>query len=145
MPKKPRVVLDTNVLISGTIATQGFPSRIFDASLAKEVVLVVSGFILAEYFDVLKRPHIVKKYPKLAERARLFTEYLQTRAKKVDPVLVERVIPDDAKDDAILACAKEGKANYIVSGDEHLLKLREYRGIKILTPREFVERVLHTK
>jgi predicted nucleic acid-binding protein len=63
----------------------------------------------------------------------------------VEPKVIERVISDDPKDDAILACAVEGRANYIVSGDEHLLKLREHRGIKILTPREFVEQVLHAK
>lgn len=85
MPKKPRVVLDTNILVSGTIATQGFPSRIFDAAVAQELVLVVSSYILAEYFDVLKRPHIAKKYPKSSDRAKLFTEYLQKRANKSIP------------------------------------------------------------
>ncbi len=142
MPKIPRVVLDTNVLVSGTIATQGFPSRIFDAAVSKEIVLVISPYILAEYFDVLKRPHIVKKYSILSERARIFTEYLQKRAKQVNPSSIERVIFDDAKDDAILACADAGKAQYVVSGDEHLVQLREYKGIQILTPREFVEQVL---
>ncbi|MDL1895475.1 PIN domain-containing protein [Anaerolineae bacterium CFX7] len=79
---------------------------------------------------------------KVGESAEATIHFLNHRAVVVEPKTVDRVVPNDAKDDAILACAKAGKAHYIVSGDEQLLQLREYRGIKILTPREFVAQAL---
>lgn len=69
MPKPIHVVLDTNILISATLARQGFPARILLAALDKALTLIISRYVLAEYLDVLRRPHIVKKYPNLAERA----------------------------------------------------------------------------
>jgi predicted nucleic acid-binding protein len=50
-------------------------------------------------------------------------------------------IPDDPKDDVVLACAVDGMADLIVSGDRHLLDLGEYQGISIITAREFLERL----
>ena len=145
MPKTPRVVLDTNILVSATIISHGLPARILTAALAKRLVHVLSHYLLAEYLDVLQRPHIVKKYPKLSERSSVISRFLRTRTQIVEPVSVERIVPDDLKDDAILACAKDGKADYVVSGDEHLVAMNEYLGIKILTPREFVEQILREK
>jgi putative PIN family toxin of toxin-antitoxin system len=145
VPKAPRVVLDTNILVSATITGHGLPARIFTAALSKRLVLILSHYLLAEYLEVLQRPHIVKKYPKLSERSPVISRFLRTRTQIVEPVSIERIVPDDPKDDAILACAKEGRANYIVSGDEHLIAMNQYLGIKILTPREFVEQVLREK
>lgn len=48
----------------------------------------------------------------------------------------------DQDDDFVLACAIDGEADYIVSGDPHLLDLKKYKGVLILSPREFVEQVL---
>lgn len=140
--KRWRVVLDTNVLVSGTIVQHGFPARILQQVLAQRVQLIASPYLLAEYWAVMQRPHIIKKYAKLGERLDLIRRFLQANATLVTPSFIERVIPDDPSDDTILACAVAGKADYIVSGDEHLLALGEYRGIKILTPRDFVMDVL---
>lgn len=140
--KQWRVVLDTNVLVSGTIVPHGFPARILRHVLAQRVQLIVSPYLLAEYLAVMQRPHIIKKYAKVGERLDLIRRFLQANAILVTPTFIERVIPDDPGDDAILACAIAGEANYIVSGDEHLLTLGKYRGIKILTPRDFVIDVL---
>ncbi len=143
--KKPRVVLDTNALISATLVELGYSAQILRAFRQNQIQLVISPYIVAEYSRVVRRPHITKRYKQVQERADAIVHYSNDRALVVKPETVERVVPDDAKDDAILACAKEGNAQYIVSGDEHLLKLREYKGIKILTPREFVEQVLQAK
>lgn len=142
---KPRAVLDTNTLVSATLVEQGFSAQILRAFRQNQIRLVISPYIIGEYTRVVRRPHIAKKYDQVEENADAVVHLLNHRALVVQAKTVERVVPDDAKDDAILACAKEGKAQYIVSGDEHLLKLRTYRGIKILTPREFVEQVLQTK
>jgi putative PIN family toxin of toxin-antitoxin system len=140
--RRPRVVLDTNVLVSGTIVQHGFPARILAFVLANRITLIVSPYLLAEYLAVIQRPHIADKYAKLGERLDLIRRFIQANAVMVTPSSIEPVIYDDPKDDAILACAAKGKAESIVSGDEHLQALGNYHGIKILTPRDFVLNVL---
>lgn len=140
--KQLRVVLDTNILISASIIPHGAPARIVLAALDGNLTLVVSDHLLDEYLDVIERPHIRRKYQTETDRVQDIILYLYRDALQVSTTEIPRVVPDDAKDDFILACAVKGKAHYIVSGDEHLLKLKEYRGIKILTPRDFVEQVL---
>lgn len=137
----PRVVLDTNVLVSGTIVRHGFPARILALALARQITLVVSPYLLAEYLAVIQRPHIAQKY-QLGSRLDLIRRFIQTNAVSVIPAAIPQVVLDDPKDDAILACAMEGRAQYIVTGDEHLLKLARYCGIQILSPRDFVVNVL---
>lgn len=60
MPNTVRVVLDTNVLVSATLVRAGFPARILRAVLKNHVMLVMSPYLLGEYLDVMKRPHIAK-------------------------------------------------------------------------------------
>lgn len=136
-------MLDTNVLISTTLSEVGFSSQILRAARDKQVHLVVSAYILTEFSKVIRRSHITKKYKNQSEKADALIRFLNVRARFAFPQTIPAVLADDAKDDAILACAKAGKARYIVSGDKHLLLLREYEGIKILSPREFVEQVLN--
>ena len=139
----PHVVLDTNVLISATLAEQGFSAAILRAARRQRIHLVVSPYILTEYSNVLRRPHIAKKYSEITERVDSIVRFLNLRAIVVEGQPVVRVIQNDPKDDAILACAVQGRADYIVSGDEHLLRLSHYRGIKILSPRDFATTILH--
>ncbi len=138
-PKSPRVVLDTNVLVSGTIVRNGLPARLVTLAIERRITLVVSSYLLAEYLAVLQRPHIAKKYPQLSGRLDLIRRFLQANAVLVTPRSVPEVVAADPKDNAILACALEGRAQFLVSGDEHLLQLGEYRGLHILTPREMLE------
>jgi putative PIN family toxin of toxin-antitoxin system len=139
--RKPRVVLDTNVLVSGTIVRHGLPARILALALTQRITLVVSPYLLAEYLAVIQRPHIADKY-QLGSRLDLIRRFIQANAVSVIPTSIPQVVPDDPKDDAILACALEGHAQYVVTGDEHLLRLARYRGIQILTPRDFIVNVL---
>lgn len=139
---KPRVVLDTNILVSSTIVQHGFPARILALAVARRIKLVASPYLLSEYLAVMRRPHIAKKYPHLGARPDLIQRFLQANAILVSPRSIPKVIAADPKDDAILACAVEGHARYIITGDEHLLKLGRYRRIRILTPRDFVVNVL---
>jgi putative PIN family toxin of toxin-antitoxin system len=141
--RKTRVVLDTNILVSGTIVRHGFPARILTLAMAGRITLIVSPYLLAEYLAVIQRPHIVKKYPQLSSRLALVRRFVQANALSVTPLSTPQVIANDPKDDAILACAFAGNAQYIISGDEHLLGLGCYRHIKIVTPRDFVVNVLH--
>lgn len=140
--RERRVVLDTNVLISATLVHLGMPARIVIAALDGRITLIVSDNLLTEYLNVIQRPHITKKYRELATRIQRISIFLRHDTIRVDGTPTKRVVLDDPKDDFIIAGAIEGKAHYIVSGDEHLLQLGKYRGIKILTPRDFVVNVL---
>jgi putative PIN family toxin of toxin-antitoxin system len=138
-----RVTVDTNVLVSGTLARKGFPARIIDAAIAGKIRFVVSPALIEEYLDVIQRPHITKRYPEIGDRVGAVSFYLDTNAMLVTDVQVERVVVNDPDDDFLIACAIEGNAQFIVSGDEHLLELRQYREIVILSPRDFVEQILN--
>ncbi len=138
----PRIVLDTNVLISASLAEHGFSASIIRAVRRQRVRLVLSPYILNEFSGVAHRPHIVRKYKGINDRIDALVRFLNLRSVVVEPREIERVIIDDPKDDAILACAFIGKAEFIVTGDEHLLNLGSYRGIRILNPRDFVTTVL---
>ncbi|MBI5651349.1 MAG: putative toxin-antitoxin system toxin component, PIN family [Chloroflexi bacterium] len=141
--RNPRVVLDTNVLISATLSEQGFSAIILRAIRQRRLRVIVSPYILNEYLNVVRRPHIAKKYKEIGERIDALIRFLNVRAILVAGQPIERVISDDPKDDAILACAVQGQAQYIVSGDEHIKQLAAYRGIKILSPRDFATQILH--
>ncbi|MCS7282893.1 MAG: putative toxin-antitoxin system toxin component, PIN family [Anaerolineae bacterium] len=140
-----RAVLDTNVLVSGLVAEGGAPRRIVDAWLEGRFTLVLSPYLLEELLHVLT-------YPRIANRIRLEEEEdlevllgaLVSQAEVTEGMLSLPGVTRDPKDDPVVACAREGEADYIVSGDQDLLVLGEYEGIRVVSPREFVE-ILETR
>lgn len=137
-----RIVVDTNVLISGTIAESGFPAQIVDAAIEGRVQFVVSTILIDEYLEVIERPRIAKKYPQIQERIAAIRRYLHLDTVFVTGIPSRPIVLSDPDDDFVLACAEEGYARYIVSGDHHLLDLNQYGEARILTPRDFVTTVL---
>ncbi len=136
-----RVVLDTNVLVSGVIAS-GYSARILDATREEEIKIVTSVHLLEEFSDVISRRRIVRKYPGVAENADILVDFLRAYGELVEGIPEKEQVSFDRDDDYVLACAVDGKADYIVSGDPHLLDVGMYKGIPILSPHEFTERVL---
>jgi putative PIN family toxin of toxin-antitoxin system len=134
-----KVVLDTNVLISGVIAS-GYSASILDAARREEIKLVTSAHLLEEFSDVISRRHIARKYPKAAEEAEILLDFLRAFAILSSVIPDERTISPDRDDDFVLACVLDEKADCIVSGDPHLLNLKSFKSVPILTPREFVEK-----
>ena len=132
----PRVVLDTNVIVSG-LGWSGPPATILDAALDGRLVLVTSPPLLAELRRVLK-------YPKLAavirDAARL-ANLVEASSEIVAPTRVLAVIADES-DNRVVEAAIEGAADYIVAGDADLLDLGTFQGISIMRPAEFVASVL---
>ena len=128
-----RAVLDTNVYLSIFV----FPeSRIFDLwRLAREgrYTVVISPFIVRELMEKLR-----EKFGVPAEAREIIKRRVLRRADIVQPTTVPTVIADDPDDDHILACAVAGEAAIIVSGNKHLLRLREYHGIPIVRPMDFL-------
>jgi len=141
-PGALRLVVDTNVLISGTIVITGASARIVDAALDRWLCLITCPVLLSEYADVLQRPHIARKYTKITQRVDDLLDYLQSHAIIVTGIPTEQFVLADPDDDVIVATALEGHAAYIVSGDQHLLDLQQIHSVRILTPRDFVAQVL---
>jgi len=140
-----RAVLDTNVLVSGLLAKEGPPRRILDAWLEDRFTLVTSLYLVEELVHVLS-------YPRIAERLHLDEEELSailaTLLSKAEVTAGQLCLPGvarDPKDDAVVACAKEGKADYIVSGDQDLPVLGECQGVRVVTPCQFVEVLVSAK
>ena len=137
-----RAVLDTNVLVSGLVAEEGAPRRILDAWLDGRYTLVTSLYLVEELIHVLSYPRIAKRLRLDEEELFAILAALFSKAEVTPGRLHLPGVTRDPKDDAVVACAKEGKADYIVSGDQDLLILGEYQGIRIVTPRQFVEVLL---
>ncbi len=127
---KPRVVLDTNIYISATFWT-GKPYHIVQRGIEQYIVAFVSDDIIRELRKVLDRDFPISKneIEKVIEAMLLFTHMIRPKEKVT-------VI----KDDRILECALACNADFIVTQDKHLLKLKKFQDILILTPQEFVEK-----
>lgn len=129
--KTPRVLCDTNVLVSAFIAG-GPPSRVIEAAIDGRVELVMADPVLVELERVL-----TLKFDFEPGRVReIKTLLLDLCAAQVDtPAEQVPAITGDPDDDPILACAVEAAVDVLVSGDRlHLLPLREHRGVRIIAP-----------
>jgi putative PIN family toxin of toxin-antitoxin system len=135
-----RLVLDTNVTVSGLL-WQGNPGKLIDAAHAVLVTLHTSAPLLAELRDVLHREKFAKPLAALGLAATVMFEGYAALATVVVPAILPPTIVEDPDDDAVLACAVAAEADYIVSGDPHLLKLQQFRNIPIVTPTQAVEQL----
>jgi putative PIN family toxin of toxin-antitoxin system len=124
------VVLDTNVLVSALIKT-GKPRELFLKIAEGRIQLILSKSILKEFSEVADDPRI-KKYVD-PDDVIAFLRVVGSVAKTVKVKSRFKVVKEDPDDDAVLRTAFDGKADCIVSGDNHLLSLGAFRGIRILT------------
>ena len=131
-----RAVLDTNVVISA-IFFGGMPLKIVRAAFAKKVELVASRAVLREYREVAERLHV--QFPSVNYRRPL--SILESKLIIVRPVALGKTVCRDPDDDAIIACALGGKAKVICSGDDDLLALNGFRGLEIMQPSDFCQRM----
>jgi len=129
-----KIVLDTNVLISA-LGWKGKPKEIFLRTIEGEFELIISSKQLEELKEVMNYP----KFSFTEEQKIKFIEIIMSTAKIVETIGNLKVIKEDPDDDIILESEIENNAEYIISGDIHLLKLKEYNKVKILKPAEFLE------
>jgi len=135
-----RIVLDTNVLVSAILSPRSNSAHIMKLVLEGVVNLVISHDILDEAYRVVRYPKLVrlmKKNGVAPEDVDFFLERLSAIAVVTRGELKLDVIQDDPSDNMILACAVEGEADFIISGDHHLTDLKEFQGIQILSPAAF--------
>jgi putative PIN family toxin of toxin-antitoxin system len=132
-----RGVFDNNALVSAVLLS-GIPRRAFDKLLNNGTVLV-SVPVLLELADVLNREKF-DKYVTHDERMRFMVSFL----KVAEMIEVSETITvcRDPKDDKLLELAISGSASFLVTGDKDLLVLNPFRGVEIISPREFLEKTL---
>lgn len=136
-----RIVLDTNLLVSGVISA-GLPRCLLDAARAGVFELCTSDVLLAELLDVLQREKFAARLSQAGLTPQAIVRDLRRLSVVVSPVAVPRVVPTDADDDHVIAAAVAGAADLIASGDKRdLLPLGSHAGIPILTAAQALARV----
>ncbi len=130
------VVFDLNVLVSSLIV-KGKPQDLWRKAKNNEFTLEISNEMFSEFVNVVSR----KKFEKYVTDVdvKLFLADLSRIGESVKVKSRFKVISADPDDDIILRVAYDGKADYIVSGDRHLLALKEFKGIRILTVDEMLQ------
>jgi hypothetical protein len=137
-----RVVIDTNVIVSGVIGQKGAPIQILKAWRERRFLLVSSPAIVAEVRIVLRYPQIRKKYPIAEQEVDEIIALLEHETLLVPGNSnVAGSIPADPKDEMFLSCALDGEVDLIISGDHHLLDLGFYQSIPIVSARQFLEQL----
>lgn len=136
--EKIRVVLDTNILVSiilkKTLASELAP-LIRDA---KRIEVFSSRDLVSEFVRVLTYPRIVNVLVKASIDPKIALGSILEFVTIGEVEQSVNVIIEDPADNAVLECALAVHAEYIVSGDPHLLKVREFRGIRIMNARSFI-------
>ena len=133
-----KMVVDTNVLISA-ILFGGNPEKVLSMAEEKRIEMLISSEILEEFTNVLK-----DKFSFSQDMAELVASGIKEISTLVIPTQRLKVIKEKDADNRVLECAVEGKAQYIVTGDtRHLQPLKEYKGIRILSPVQFLEMFLN--
>jgi putative PIN family toxin of toxin-antitoxin system len=132
-----RIVLDTNVLISALAFPNSKPDQVLSCVRRREVELYTSTFILAEFDRILR-----EKFGFSAKDTMVRVRLIRSLARLVEPT--ERISIVIAKDDdnRIIECALAAQADYLITGDKkHLLPLKTYRNIKIVSPAQFLDQL----
>ena len=133
-----KVVVETNVLVSALLFG-GKPGKLIPLWQRGKIRPLASKEIIDEYLRVITYPKF-----KLAEEEINFLLYQEILPyfEVIDVESGPRIIIKDSEDDKFIRCALAGKAKWIVSGDRHLLAIKTYRKIKILTPSDFLQKVV---
>ena len=131
-----RAVIDTNVLISAIFWT-GSPKRLLNRVRRGEVTLVTSRVLLDELKEILVRPD--KPFKLTEEEADRVVKAMQNVAEVVETQSQVRVCRDE-KDNKVLECAVDGRAEWIITGDAHLLELQSFKNVRIVTVAEFLRK-----
>jgi len=133
-----RAVVDTNTLISGIISPLGASAQIVRCWQRGNFLLVTSPALLVELRRVLHYPRIADRLDWSGDERLQFMKSFETLALITPGKLELPGLTRDPKDDPVVACAVEGRAKVIVSGDQDLLTLGTYGDIRVVRPSEFL-------
>jgi len=134
-----KIVVDANLFASALIKPDSNPGKILELINQHKVELVISPSVIKEIKRILLYPKIQKYHQKTAQQLDTFFDDLLIFAWVVEGQAEIGVIQTDPTDNKYLACALEGEAEYIVSGDRHLLDIGLYQDIKIIKAKAFLK------
>lgn len=144
---RPRVVVDTNLFVSGLLSKHGSPFALVEVVRAATILLVLTEPLKDEYRRVLRRPRFAERYGLTREEVEDFLLVVDAAATIV-PVMDEHIVlVRDPADQMVLDAALSGQADYLVTGDKDLLVLKEHPGLgglRIVTAREFLDMLAST-
>lgn len=134
-----RAVLDANVYVSAAVHPGGTPGQVLDRLERREFEAVLSPAIVDELRRVLDYPK-VRKAIRIETPLEQWLEAIVMLADVVDDRRLLAVCPDP-DDDKYLAAALEGRAEFVVTGDQAFLALEEHEGVRIVSPRDFLDAI----
>ncbi|CAN5577944.1 putative toxin-antitoxin system toxin component, PIN family [soil metagenome] len=132
-----RVVLDANVIVGSFAASSGVLSEIAGAWQSRQFQVVISEHLLGEAQIAWQKPYWVRRYA--PDETNRFVAILRRRAEFVVPTPGVSRVATHKEDDLVIATAIAGDADYLVTGDKELLRLRSYKTVAIVSPQEFLE------
>jgi uncharacterized protein len=135
-----RAVLDSSVLVSAFLTPEGLPGVLLRQARGGAFSLHLASEIVAETRQALLRePKLQERYRYTSKDVEEFANGLAASAQLAANLPAVTAVESDPKDSVIVACALQANADYLVTGDRHLLSLGEYAGIRIVTPRQFLD------
>ncbi len=133
-----KAVVDTNIIVSGTILSRGNPYQVLEAWRRSQFILVLLLDIIAEIEAVLRRPNIFKKYGLTENLLASLVNALNAEALVIQPGPIEHLSDIEAADLKFLGCACAGAADYLVTGDRALFQFKTYKATRIVSPGVFL-------
>jgi len=134
-----KAVIDTNILVSGLISPKASPAKIISLWHERKLVLVISEEILKEVERVLFYPKIFTKYHLDKNSIDKYVKIFKAFSEVVKPKVKIKLVKTDESDNKFIEAALVAGAGYIVSGDKHLLEIKEFQGIKVIKADEFLK------
>ena len=135
--EKSKVVIDTNTIISAPLSENGNPAMIFELLLLGEINNFRSEEITNEVIEVFHREKIKKLISE--EKIQFIIDNYKKFSELVKPNIELSIVKEDEDDNRILECAETANVDYVISGDEHLLNLKNHKNIRIVSPKEFLQ------
>jgi putative PIN family toxin of toxin-antitoxin system len=136
----PSIVVDTTVLISAFITPEGVSAKLLEQARAAGFTLCLSPELIEELRSrLLHRRKMRKSYQYADERVHRHCRDLEAACRLITDLPHVHVVERDPNDDMVIACALKAAADYIVTRDKDLLSLAAYEGIRIGTPRQFLD------
>ncbi|MEK6947025.1 MAG: putative toxin-antitoxin system toxin component, PIN family [Nanoarchaeota archaeon] len=126
-----KVTVDTNFLISATQWDYSVAHKLLKKLILSDVMIFTTQDILDETAEVLERDFEYSK-----NEAKNIIEKILLFAKLIEPKQKVAIVKDDPDDNKVIECAIESSSDYVITYDQHLLKIKEYKGIKIVKPEE---------
>jgi len=135
-----RIVVDSNVLVSASF-WNGDSEIIIALAESKKLELFLSKEIIDEFKRVLGYEDIKRKIKDKGLEMKRTVEKIEAISTIINPKIEIKAVIDDPSDDKFIECAVEARADYLISKDKHLLKMKSFRDIDIITPKEFLRKL----